>query len=423
MGRILIGGEGGVTTSLSVLMRADGLVVQEAALPESVIQGVAADLCDIVIVDIGVAQGQGIDLIARCAETDPDIPVIAVAHQGTVEEALSACEQGACDYLTAPINPKKFTQTLHRWLDQEGAGSGSQSSVVRLQHDFQLGSIIAESASMNAVCERVRRIGPAEVPVCILGPEGSGRAAVARALHEESSRTGEFYQTIHCAEGHTQALFSNGAGGKKKRGEKPLVVQANRGTLYFRDVDCLPEDLQRQILGLMNEREATLHDGEVVPLDVRCIFSFSRSLVEVRDQGMLSPEFLKRISILTIQMPEISERQQDILPLISMLLAEADGPKNSIEYTMSSVGAEMLERYNWPGGHSQFMKVVNGHIIPNREQFISADILPEEVFDQSALEAPINESKGPHAYRNLLEFLHHYEEETMDRLRRIKVDT
>lgn len=423
MGRILIGGDGdGVTRSLAVLMRADGMVVQEAQQPRNVVQGVEADLCDLLIVDMGMQGGEGLNLIAECSAADPDIPILAVAHKGTIDEAMAACEKGAFDYLTTPINPKKFTQTIHRWLDQEGQGSGAQSSVVRLQHEFRISKIIAESPAMTAVCERVQCLGPAEIPICLLGPKGSGRSAVAAALHEWSPRKAEPMKVVSCREVSDEKLFGETEQKKlKRRSDKSILMQADRGTLYLRDAEELSEKAQRLLLSIINDRELPITGGDSVPVDTRLIFSFGHPLGETLEEGRLLQEFVERVSVVSVKMPELNDRRADILPLISFLLHDADGEQPGKEYTISSVGAEMMERFSWPGGITQLMGVAEKHLIPNRNQFISADALPEEIFDHRALENPMNDSKGPHAYRNLMEFIHEYEEGAMSRLLHIPI--
>ena len=189
--------------------------------------------------------------------------------------------------------------------------------------------------------------------------------------------------------------------------------------MYLYNTEKLSKTAQKKILKVINDREILVEGEASVPADLRFLFSFGLPLIEIMKRDTMLPEFIQRVSVLSIQMPELNDRRQDILPLISYLLSEANGGENSLEYAVSSVGAEMLERYDWPGGGAQLLELVEKKLLPNRDKFISADALPSEIFDQSALENPMHDSKGPHAYRGLIEFLHEYEESVMSRLEHI----
>ena len=196
------------------------------------------------------------------------------------------------------------------------------------------------------------------------------------------------------------------------------------GTLYIRHAEYLSEPNQKKIIQLIEERriDGEGQDGERV-IDVRFVFSFSIPVEDATAQGMISDEFFTCVTVMPLYLPILNERHEDVLSLVHLMLCEKDRGGSNKEYTISSVGAEMLERYNWPGGYEELIKVVENHMNTQQSQLISADNLPLEIYEFKATGIASTGVKGSYAYRNLIDFLRENQTKALHKLVRMPIAT
>jgi len=370
-GRILIvDDEVNARNALSELLNEEGYAVDSAADGFKAL-GKAADLApDLVLTDLKMPGMDGLQLLAKLHESDPDLPVIVMTAFGEVETAVRAMRSGARDYLAKPVNVGELSVVVARELDQRRIRIEAGLLRQRLSEKYSFQNIIGSSTSMQNVFKTVAQISAAKASVLVTGESGTGKELIAAAIHERSPRAKGPFVKLHCAAlaeslleselfGHERGSFTGAVGRREGR-----FMQANHGTLFLDEIGEISPAIQVKLLRFLQEREFERVGGnETLSVDVRVIAATNRNLQHMVQEGKFREDLFYRLNVINLDMPALRARPSDVPLLAGHFLRKyaADNGKELRGFTGEAL--EHLATYSWPGNVRELENVIERAVI------------------------------------------------------------
>ena len=373
-GRILIvDDELVVRDSLARWFAAEGYETKPVASAREALE-VATQEWDLALLDIKMPGMDGMELEARLKEADPDLIVIMMTGYATVETAVEALKHGAYDYLTKPVDPDELSHLVAKALEHRR----TKREVVRLQENlkeiFPHTKLIGKSPAMQRVTELIETVAPTDSTVLITGESGTGKEVVARAIHAASPRRLMPMVTIHCGAltetlleselfGHERGAFTGAQFRKKGKFEI-----ADGGTVFLDEISDISLKTQTDLLRVLQEKEI-VRVGSTQPLhvDFRAIAATNKELEALVEAGSFRPDLYYRLHVVTINLPALRERREDIPLLVEHFLAKLCASMNRQEVPQVAPEAmDLLIRYHWPGNVRELENAVERALVIGR---------------------------------------------------------
>lgn len=335
------------------------LPVLACATASAALDHISPDFPGILVTDIRMPDMDGTALMTEALKRDPDLPVILVTGHGDVELAVKSMRKGAYDFIEKPYAPDKLVQVIRRALDKrrltmevralkaQAAGDGPDPISAQL---------IGRSEVMAHLRAQLKAVAETEADVLIEGATGTGKEVAARALHAASARAAKPFVAVNCAAlpetlmeselfGHVPGAFE---GATRERYGK--FQHARGGTVFLDQIDSIPLPLQGKLLTALHDRTITpLGSHDAVPLDLRVIAASRRDLAQAAADGTFRDDLLYRLNVVTLRMPPLSERREDIPGLFQILLASASARHNRPVPAISPDTLADLATRDWPG--------------------------------------------------------------------------
>jgi len=354
---------------------------------------------EIVITDIRMPGGGGMDVLRRAVELEPDRPVILMTGYATVEDAVDAMRLGAVDYIQKPFRNETVLQRLMTYSRVRDLESENEALRGQLDAGSGFADVIGESEVMRAVFERVRTVAGSDATALIVGESGTGKERIARALHNLSERRDHPFVAISCAAlpetlleaelfGHEKGAFTDAR--KERRGRFEL---ADGGTLFLDDVDDMPLPTQVKLLRVLQERNFERVGGErTLSIDIRVVVASKVDLRARVREGLFREDLFYRLNVVPIPLPPLRERSGDVALLAQHMLERYGRGR---VYTLPKSALSMLDRYPWPGNVRELENAVQRGIVlaGNRSELAAEDLLPQDSRWRGALE--VNDEVQP----------------------------
>lgn len=337
---------------------------------------------DIVITDVLMPDGNGLDLIPQIKKRRPELRVIAMSAQNTLSTAVKANERGAFEYLPKPFDLNELLAIVQRGLDEPRTPSGVVETAPDDEDEIPL---IGRSTAMQTVYRAIARLTATDLSVLISGESGTGKELVARALHDFSNRKGKPFVAINMAAiprelieselfGHEKGAFTGATTRYSGRFE-----QARGGTLFLDEIGDMPMDAQTRLLRVLQEGEYTTVGGRTpIKTDVRVISATHRDLKRQVGQGLFREDLYYRLNVVPIRLPPLRDRREDIPDLVSHFLAESVDLGLS-QKTISPDAMQALQRYGWPGNVRELENLVRRLAALSIQDMIGSDDVTTEL--------------------------------------------
>ncbi len=387
-----------MTTPIRVLVADDErnlreLLVRELARKGHVVTGVpdgraaldrlSEEIPDVLLLDMKMPRVEGIEVLRALQEQSDAPQVIVMTGFGDVSTAVEAMKLGAYDYLTKPARIEELDILIRKAAEK---GQLIRQNVVlraRLGSAPSDGGIVTASVAMEDVLRVIDRVAPTDSSVLILGESGTGKELVARALHERSARSGQAFVPIHCGAlprevleselfGHEKGAFTGAVNAKPG-----LIELAEGGTLFLDEIGEMEPESQVKLLRVLESR-SFFRVGGTRPrtVDMRLVTATNRDLAEAIRANEFRQDLYYRINTISVVLPPIRERREDIRPLALHFLERnaAYGMKR-----LSAAAIEMLERYDWPGNVRELEHAIQRAVILCTGDEICPDDFPAEV--------------------------------------------
>jgi two-component system NtrC family response regulator len=340
----------------------------------------------VVITDMRMPAMSGLDLMAKVKAIDEDVPVILITAFGTVSDAVDAMRLGAADYILKPINPEELKLSVSRMFERQQLVDENRYLRDLVGTEFQFSSLIGSSKKMRDVLAIAGQVARRDSTVLITGESGTGKELLAKAIHQNSLRAGKPFIAVNCGAlpetlveselfGHTKGAFTGAAGDRAGKFEA-----ANEGTIFLDEIGELPLNMQVKILRVLQEREVDkIGSSHPVKVNVRIIAATNRDLKTQVEDGNLRGDLYYRLSVITIELPPLRERREDIPPLAAHFLKRFSERYNTGRLSLADDAMELLYKYDWPGNIRELENVIERVSVLAVGNQISASDLPAEI--------------------------------------------
>jgi DNA-binding NtrC family response regulator len=342
----------------------------------------------LVITDLKMPNGDGMQVLQAVKEKTPGTIVLMMTAFGTIENAVEAMRLGAFDYLLKPFSLSEIELKVEKALEQQRLQAENAYLKETIQMGF--GRLIGSSDAMREIYGFIQKVAPSTAPILILGESGTGKELVARAIHDTGSRSGSPFIAVNCAAlsegliesemfGHERGAFTGAVNQKKGRFEL-----ADCGTLFLDEIGELPPVLQSKLLRVLQEGEFERVGGhQTLRVDVRVIAATHRDLVHAIVSGQFREDLYYRVNVLSVKVPPLRERPEDLPALVDHFLARAAGEMHR-NVSIDPETLALLQRYRWPGNIRELENVIERAVVLTDGPAIRAADLPKEITGLSA---------------------------------------
>jgi len=352
---------------------------------------------DVVITDLVMSDVDGLGILAKAKEESPEAEVILITGHGTIPSAVTAMKQGAFNYLLKPLDLGQLRAITGKAAESTRLRRANVELQRRLDERFGFEGVVGDSPQMRQVIERLKRIAPTNASVLIQGETGTGKELVAQAIHHNSPRKNRPFVGLNCAAlsenileselfGHVKGAFTDASTDRVGKFE-----YAHGGTMFLDEVGDMPLPTQIKLLRVLESGEITrVGSNEPIKVNVRILSATNQNLDEAIRRGSFREDLYHRLKVVTIRLPTLRERSQDVPILIDHFMRLFARQHGKHVRGMSPAARRKILAYPWPGNVRQLRNAVESMIVVDYDGLLDVDDLPEELADPD--EPPVEPS-------------------------------
>jgi two-component system NtrC family response regulator len=369
-------------------------VITAASGPEA-LEILSSRAVTVVLTDLKMPGMSGLDLLRRVRKEHPGVLILVITAYGTVETAVAAMREGAYDYLTKPLDYHQLAIVVNRALERQNLVEEVRHLRTTLDRKYGFESITGNSPKLLRVLDLASRAAQSDSTVLIRGETGTGKELLAKAVHRNSRRKDKPFVTINCGAipkdlleselfGYRKGSFTGAAANKPGKAE-----MADQGTLFLDEIGELPLELQVKLLRLIQEGQIDkVGATEAVGIDVRIIAATHRNLQAMIDDGAFRQDLYYRLAVITLELPPLRERVDDIPQLAQELFVKIKAKQHREELRLSPSLLPHFCGYSWPGNVRELENVIERLVVLTPGEEVTRADLPEFLqAEQPALEA------------------------------------
>ncbi len=386
MAKILIADDDPTILSLlNKILLSKGYEVQLAEHGGEAEKRLKSEQFDLLISDIKMEPVDGMQLLKKTRQLRPHVGAIMLTAYATVATAVEAMKEGAFDYIPKPFKIDELLETVKRALDYQKSLSEQVSASGHIEAKKYFGNIVAESDQMVNVCEMIKRVAPTKTTIMITGESGTGKELVAEAVHSFSARSEGPFLPVNCAAlpetlieselfGHVKGAFT-GANAEKVG----LFEAAKGGTLFLDEINSIPHNLQSKLLrAIQNKKIRKVGGTEEFDVDVRILAASNRNLESMVKEGTFREDLFYRLSVISIDIPPLKTRPEDILPLAQHFIQLELEPGQEFPAIDNAV-LSILQNYSWPGNVRELQNVIQHCLTFLLDGKVTKETLPSKL--------------------------------------------
>lgn len=380
---LVIDDEENMRHMLSLLLEKEGYSVTTAEHGGAALERLEDSPFDLILCDLRMPVMDGMSFLDACQDRGVDATIIMMSAYGTIDTALEAMKRGAYDYIPKPFKPDEVLLTLRKAEERERLRRENILLHEELGRRFSFGNMVAKSQAMQEVFRTVRKIAGFRTTVLLHGESGTGKELIARAIHHNSPRSRGPFVAVNCGAiphalleselfGHVRGAFTDAI-----RDKKGLFVEAHGGTLFLDEVGELPKDLQVKLLRVLQEHEVRPVGGDrPQQVEVRIISATVKDLEAEVQAGGFREDLFYRLNVITLRIPPLRERQQDISLLVEHFLQKH---REELGVQVEGITQRALRRlmtYSWPGNVRELENMVERAMVLCEKRQIDIEDLP-----------------------------------------------
>ncbi len=370
-------------TMLKTLLKGWGYRVEEAQDGDIAVGKVKEAPFDLVLMDIRMIRLSGIQALESIKTYNPAVPVIMMTAYSSVDTAVEAMKKGAYDYLTKPLDFDELRLAMERAMEHTELKEENRLLRETLGEQFKAENIIGASSSMVRLLETLAQVAPSEATVLITGESGTGKELIAGAIHHNSLRSKGPFIKVNCA-AITETLLESELFGHEKgaftgahRRKEGKFRQAHQGTLFLDEVSEMSLAMQAKLLRVLQEMEFTRVGGEeVIKVDVRVIAATNKDLAREIQEGRFREDLYYRLNVVTLEVPPLRERREDIPLLAQHFLAHFSKRNRKSLKGFTPQAMDRMLKYDWPGNVRELMNAVERAVVLSRYEYVDVPDLP-----------------------------------------------
>jgi Nif-specific regulatory protein len=366
---------------------------------------------DLVLTDFRMPGLDGIQLLKELKRRNAETVIVIMTAYGTVDTAVAAMKEGAYDYLTKPIDLDELLLLIQRVEREVGLTRENRQLKEQLRDKFKVDFIITASRQMEEALNVVGRVARSQATVMILGESGTGKELFARAIHFSSLRAGKPLVKVNCAAlpenlleselfGHEKGAFTGAIARRIGRFE-----QADQGSIFLDEIGDLSPALQAKLLRVLQEREIErVGSNQTIKIDVRVIAATNRNLEEAIKKGAFREDLYYRLNVVTISLPPLRERKEDIPLLLEYFLKKYSEENKKEVRSLSRESKDLLLKYDYPGNVRELENIIERAVVLSRQDIITTQDLPLNL-RESRTEMALVQARQAHSLPETLETL------------------
>ena len=327
---------------------------------------------DLIIADIRLPGCSGVDWVTELREQGSVTPVIFITAYADIETAISALRAGAADFIMKPFRMNQMHASIERCLEKQKIQRENFVLRREVKNYYDSAGMVGDCDLIKSICQVIKRVAPMSSTVLLTGETGTGKELAGRAMHKWSGRSGSFVP-INCGAmsaelleselfGHTRGAFT---GAHQSR--EGLFMYANGGTLFLDEIGDMPMAMQTNLLRVIEQHSIRpVGSNKEIPVDVRVVAATNRDLAEDVKNGKFREDLYYRLDVLSIRMPSLKERLEDLPALVKYFTTILAGEMGVPALEIDDSELSLLESYAWPGNIRELKNVIERSLLLNR---------------------------------------------------------
>lgn len=368
---------------LQIALEEEGYSVEEAKNGKEAVKKLSGASFHLVIADMKMPVMDGMELLKQIKKINEKLPVIIMTAYGTVQTAVEAMKQGACDYILKPFDVEEMKLIVTRAINVEQLIKEKEFLQEELQTKYGFDNIIGVSPQIQAVCELIRKVSDIKSTILIYGESGTGKELVAHAIHLAGKRAERPFVAVNCAAlsktlleselfGHVKGAFTGAYTEHQGRFEL-----ADRGILFLDEVGAMSQALQASLLRVIETKEFERVGGtKTISVDVRIIAATNMNLKEAIKKGTFREDLYYRLNVVPITLTPLRERPEDIQVLAMHFLNLYNQQLGKKISEISPSAMERLSNYNWPGNVRELENIMERAVVLSKDKILNDEDIP-----------------------------------------------
>ncbi|MCF0054728.1 sigma-54 dependent transcriptional regulator [Dyadobacter sp. CY356] len=382
---LIIDDEEKLRALLARILKSEGFDVLEAGDCKSGLKSVEINDIDVVLCDVKLPDGSGVDMVSKIKQKKSQIEVILLTAYGNITDGVQAMKNGAFDYIVKGDDNDKIIPLLNRAIEKVQLQKRVKELEKRVEDKFSFQAVIGKSKAIQQAIELAQRVAPNDTNVLLTGETGTGKEVFAQGIHQASQRAGKNFVALNCGAFGKDILeselfgYKQGAFTGANKDKKGLIEEANNGTLFLDEIGEMPLELQAKLLRVLETNEfIKLGDTKTSKSNFRLIAATNRDLKIESEEKRFRSDLYFRLNVFQIQLPPLRERVRDIEPLLQFFVNQFSTKMNKKTLTYSDEFLKKMETYKWVGNIRELKNVVERAVILSDDQ-LDIESLPFEI--------------------------------------------
>src|ERR1022692_241648 len=388
---LIIDDEAAIRESLQTLLELEGYEVDTANDGTDGLARLADRPYDLVLLDFAMPERNGIEILQDIRERDSELAIIMITAYGTVENAVNAMQAGATNFIQKPWDNEKLLADVGAAVGRRRAEAEVIQLKRALKQRYNFEHIIGKSEPMLRIFDLVAQVAPSRSTVLLQGESGTGKELIAKAIHMNSTRRDRAFVPVNTGSmptdllestlfGHVKGAFTSAIASKKG-----LFEMADRGTLFLDEIATMGLDTQAKILRVLQDRKF-MHLGGVqeIQVDVRIIAATNVDLRQSVRDGRFREDLFYRLNVITIELPPLRQRKEDIQLLIDFFLKKYAEENDRTARHITPEALRPLMSYSWPGNVRELENVIERAVVLSSGTEIGLDLLPDNLLGRGS---------------------------------------
>src|SRR5579862_707730 len=383
---LIIDDEVAIRESLETLLQLEGYSVDSAGTAEDGIARIGERNFDLVLLDLALPDRDGIDVLEELRRQDPQLAIIMITAYGTVENAVRAMQSGAANFIQKPWDNEKLLADVRAAIARRKAEEENIQLKRALKQRYNFENIVGKSEPMLKIFDLVSQVAASRSTVLLQGESGTGKELIAKAIHLNSPRRDKPFVPVNTGSmptdllestlfGHVKGAFTSAIASKKG-----LFEVADHGTLFLDEIGTMNLDTQSKILRVLQDRKF-MHLGGVneIQVDVRIIAATNVDLKQQVREGKFREDLFYRLNVITIDLPPLRQRKEDIPLLASFFLDRYSRENDRPARHLTPEALRPLIAYSWPGNVRELENVIERAVVLSNSPEIGTELLPDQI--------------------------------------------
>jgi DNA-binding NtrC family response regulator len=383
---LIIDDEAEIRESLQTLLDMEGFVTEGAETAEAGLSRLATRPYDLVLLDIGLPDRNGLEVLEEIHDRDANLPVIMITAHGTVDNAIRAMQNGAANFIPKPWDNEKLLADVSAAVSRRRAEEENRQLKRALKQRYSFENIVGKSEPMLRIFDLVSQVAPSRSTILVQGESGTGKELIAKAIHANSPRKDRAFVPVNTGSmptdllestlfGHVKGAFTSAVSAKKG-----LFEVADRGTIFLDEIGSMSVETQAKILRVLQDRKF-MHLGGVteIQVDVRIIAATNVDLKQLVKEGRFREDLYYRLNVITIDLPSLRARNQDVPLLVAHFLQRFCAENGKPEMHVSADAMRILMDHDWPGNVRELENVMERAVVLSTGNTIGSELLPDHI--------------------------------------------